>query len=141
MSEERKKILKMLAEGKITPHEAEQLIDALGGDQAEYSNESASPLAGNENPKFLRVVVESTKKGKENINIRIPLQIIRAGVKLSGILPDKAKGKMKAKLEAKGINIDLNDLNPDSLDPIIRALTEMNIEVDEPDEKVRIFCE
>ena len=43
MSEERKKVLEMLAAGKITAGEAEKLLDRLGG-----NNPSATP--GTETP-------------------------------------------------------------------------------------------
>src|SRR5262249_9006819 len=62
MSTERKQVLEMLAEGKITTEDADRLLDKLGGSPGATGNAGASaenkalpPRA----PKFLRVVVDS----------------------------------------------------------------------------------
>jgi hypothetical protein len=144
MSEERKKILKMLAEGKITAEEADQLLEALASGRAEKQPDPGQSKEKAKDPKFLRVVVASSKPGKENVNIKIPLEMIRAGVKLGGLLPEKAREKINTKLielKDRGMNVSVDDLNAESLNAVIQALTEMRIEIDEPDEKVSIFCE
>ena len=43
MKEERIKILRMVAEGKITPEEGEQLLDALDGGKHEKTRPDSSP--------------------------------------------------------------------------------------------------
>lgn len=140
MSEERRRILEMLAAGKITAEEAEKLLDAIGESGAAEQVKGDAPKG---KPKFLRIMVEpkSDRSNKEKVNMRIPLQVVRAGVKLSSILPDGAKEKLSTKLQDKGISINVNDINSECLESIVNSLSEMSIDVDDEKERVRIFCE
>ena len=146
MSENRTRILQMLAEGKIKVDEAERLLAAL--ENAEKTEEtegrvSAEDTGAKKKPKFLHVKVQSKPGGgraHDNVDIKIPLMLLKAGVKLGSIMPDKAKGAFVSKLNAKGLNINLKDLDSDSIDTLIQALTETSIEVDEEHETVRIYC-
>jgi hypothetical protein len=74
MNEQRKDILDMLAEGKITAEEAEQLIAALERDQPPAANVDARPKG---KAKYLRVVVDTLDNGeKGRVNVRVPLQLL-----------------------------------------------------------------
>ncbi len=143
MSSERKQILEMLAKGKISIDEAERLLNALGNEDARESmsiNErEASAQKGK--PKYFRVLVEPKNGNGDKVNIKIPLQVIRAGVKLKSILPDSTKTKVNTALGDKGFNFDIDDVNSDSIDEIISSLSDLGIEVDDDKEKVSIFCE
>lgn len=144
MSAERKKILDMLAEGKITADEADRLLAALDPKQPRpVSSASASETPGSK-PKFLRVRVaggpESHHRHK-NVDIKIPLVLLKAGVKLGALMPEESKAKFVSHLSEKGIALDLNDLNGEKLDTLIAALTECAIDIDADDEKVTICCE
>ncbi len=171
MSEERKKVLEMLAEGKITAEEAERLLEKLeapsdrgerhgqghgrgrrmkhrrwgwhkggisaqahvitAGDEPETEEPYETETQGM--PKYLRVLVESDDG--ETVNIRIPIALVRTGMRLGAMMPKDAKDK----IEAKGIDLgQFNDMNADEL---IHALSELSIDVDADGETVRIFCE
>jgi hypothetical protein len=139
MSNERARILKMLAEGKISVDEAGELLDALSTATAAAETPVAAATG---KPKYLRVQVDpGNRAGKEKVNIRVPLQLIRAGAKLTSIIPGEAREKVNRALREKGVEVDLNDLSSGGMDGIIEALTELSIDVDDGDEKVRIFCE
>jgi hypothetical protein len=141
MSEERRKILNMLAEGKISADDAERLLDALNKRE---SGEGSQKIQPQQKGKLscLRIQVEP-KSGdkKEKVNIKIPLQIIRAGIKLGSVIPDDAKNKINEALHEKGINLDVNDLEGDSIDRVLESLAEMKINVDDDKDVVRIFCD
>jgi hypothetical protein len=140
MSEERKQILNMLSEGKIDVTEAERLLDAI--DETPKKPETIDSLIEKSNLKYLRVQVEPKQEGKgERVNIRVPLQLIKAGAKIASFLPNGAKSKIDGSLKDKGINFNLSDINRDNVDEILNALREMSIDVDSDDEMVRIFCE
>jgi len=140
MSEERKQILKMLSEGKIDVSETERLLDAIN--ETQDKTESVETSVEKTKLKYLRVQVEPKKNGKsERVNIRIPLQLIRAGVRIASFLPNGAKSKIDGSLKDKGIDFNLSDINRENVDEILNALREMSIDVDGDDEKVRIFCE
>jgi len=140
MSEERKQILKMLSEGKIDVSETERLLDAIN--ETQDKTESVETSVEKTKLKYLRVQVEPKKNGKsERVNIRIPLQLIRAGARIASFLPNGAKSKIDGSLKDKGIDFNLSDINRENVDEILNALREMSIDVDGDDEKVRIFCE
>lgn len=169
MSEQKKKILGMLAEGKISVDDAERLLAAVDKGEATGASGSTgatsatgafgpSNLSGAANPtdapepgptrkpKFLCVKVNA-KEGRaihgkhEQVNIRIPIALIKAGVKLGAVLPDSAKGKVSEKLGEHGIALDLNNLSGDSLDEFLAALSQTHIDIDDEDETVKICCE
>ena len=74
MSEERKRILEMLAAGKITSEEAELLLDKLearAGD-AGRTEEDTSSRRRDSAPAYFRIVVDSTDGDKVNVRVRQP---------------------------------------------------------------------
>ena len=138
MSTKREKILRLLAEGKISVEEADQLLGALTeADQVSAGGETKKPEA---DPRYLRIEVVP-KQGDKHVNLRVPLALVRAGVKLGGVLPEEAKGKINEALHAKGIDLDINNAKGEQLEGILRALQELSIDVDDEDEHVRIFTE
>jgi hypothetical protein len=142
MNEQRKDILQMLTEGKISADEADQLIAALERDQPAPAAATGPAAAPKAKPKYLRVVVDATDDGTPSrVNVRVPLQLLRAGVKLAALVPPKALGEANAELTKSGVPIDLTQLKPEQLEELIEHLGDMTVEVDQPDTKVRIFCE
>jgi hypothetical protein len=141
MNEQRRQILEMLAEGKITADEAERLIDALEGEQPE-------PVPGvvtrqKPRPKYLRVVVIDNSSGAEptRINVRIPLQLLRAGVRFASLIPPKAVTMINEKLDESGVPIDLTEFKPQQLEEFIDHLDDLTVDVDDSASKVQVFCE
>jgi hypothetical protein len=131
MSNERAKILQMVADGTITPEEAEKLMIRLdnGG-----STEAATAVGIAERGplKYLRVVVD----GEDQVNIRVPIQLIRTGIKLTTLMPSNASEQLNEH------GIDLSQFNSLDGEELIEALRELHVEVDSGDgEKIRVFCE
>jgi hypothetical protein len=141
MMEERKKVLEMLAEGKITPDEAERLLEKLSASAAHgdavIEEEQASVITATAGPgilKYLRVVVDSADGDKANI--RVPIALLRTGINLATMMP----GEAGEKLAAKGI--DLSHLSSLKGEELIAALRDLKVDVDASDgTTVRIFCE
>ena len=138
MNEERKRILEMLAEGKINADEAERLLSALSKETETGSN-ITEKVWGH---KYLRVVVEPApgSAGTEKVNIRVPLKLIRAGLKLAAFIPKDAQVKVNEALHEKGIDTDFSKIKPEDLEDLIAQLDDLTIDV-EGKEKIRIFCE
>lgn len=140
MNEQRKDILDMLAEGKITAEEAEQLIAALERDQPPAASSLEARPKGK--AKYLRVLVDAVENGEPaRVNVRVPLQLLRAGVRLAALIPPPALGKATIELNKSGVPFDLTQLKPEQLEELVEHLDEMTVEVDQPDAKVRVFCE
>ena len=140
MNEQRKDVLDMLAEGKITAEEAEQLIAALERDQPPAAASLDARPKGK--AKYLRVVVDALEDGEPvKVNVRVPLQLLRAGVRLAALIPPQALDRANAEMSKSGVPFDLTQLKPEQLEALVEHLDEMTVEVDQPDAKVRVFCE
>ena len=137
MSEQRRQILAMLAEGKISTDEAERLIAALERDAAP----PAEPADGRR-PKFLRVVVDDRSDSEPaTVNVRVPIQLLRAGVRLASLIPPQALGQANEQLRRSGVPIDLTQLKPEHIEELIEHLGDLTVDVEQSDQKVRVFCE
>lgn len=136
MSEERKKVLVMLAEGKITSDEAERLLERLepqAGQQRPAEKETSGSRKSGV-PKYLRIVVDGTSGDK--VNIRVPLALVRTGINLATMMPAAASAKMKEK------GIDLSPLSELQGDELLKALEDLTVDVDSSNgDTVRVFCE
>ena len=140
MNEQRKDILGMLAEGKITAEEAEQLIAALERDQVPPAAGPGARPKGK--AKYLRLEVDTNENGEPGrVNARVPLQLLRAGVRLAALIPPQALEKANAELSRSGVPFDLAQLKPEQLEALVEQLDEVTLEVDQPDAKIRVYCE
>jgi hypothetical protein len=145
MSENRRQILNMLAEGKINAEEAERLIAALEKEPESAAGATAQTVATKPRPKYLRVLVEAQDHHRPDktttVNIRVPMQLLRAGVRLSSLIPPQARDRANDALREKGVPFDINQIKPENLDELIEQLNDLSINVDEDRAKVRVFCE
>jgi hypothetical protein len=141
MTEERRRILNMLAEGKINPDEAESLLDAFAG-KAPLAR--IEPVASDvvADPKFLRVLVEGhDEQHGSKVNVRVPFTLIRAGIRLAALLPAAAHEPINRALRENGVEIDISKIKPENLEDLVTHLREFAVDVDSNGEKVRVFCE
>ena len=152
MGDDRTRILELLAAGKITAEEAARLLDALApaatagstGQSAASSSTSASTgstLTGGTitPPKFLFVKVLSVKG--DNVNVKIPLALVRAGLKLTSLIPKPAADQINKTMAEKGMSFDLNSIKPEDLEELIESLREMEINIDaQSGDTVRVYA-
>ena len=147
MSDDRSRILTMLAGGKISSEEAERLLDAL--DARKASEASAAPggsaIAGDPEPllralpKYLYVKV--TAVNGDNVDVKIPIALVRSGLKLTSLIPPQAMDQINASMSQHGMSVDYTNLKPDDIDELISILREMEVNVDSQNgDKVRVFC-
>ncbi len=134
MSDETKKVLEMLAEGKINAADAERLLDKLSATQDSPANNGATTTPKPNSPgatkKFLRVLIE--RPGGDDVNVRVPLTFVRSGVKLAGVLPPK----VLEKLQEEGVDPRLfSERTEDVID-------ELHVDMETKSGKhIRVFCE
>lgn len=149
MNEHRRQILQMLSEGKINADEAERLIAAVEQPTSSFSADSGSSVTSKPRPKYLRVVVDSEDdgghEGPTKVNVRVPMQLLRAGVRLAGLIPAQALYRANDAMHAKGVPIDLTQIKPENLEELVETLNDLTVDVDQKDAnakvKVRVFCE
>jgi hypothetical protein len=133
MNEERKQILNMLAEGKITAEEAERLMDRIEAGEARETPVTTTLEPGRK-LKFLRVLVDSANGDK--VNVRVPLALIRTGIKLAAVLPNDVNEKLGEK------GVDLGKLSELDGDELYETLNDLQVDVDAGNgDTVRVFCE
>ena len=138
MSTERKQVLDMLAEGKISAADADRLLDKLASSEGQGKGD-AGGAAGDANgsktnPKFLRVEVDA--RNGEHVNIRVPMFLLRTGIKLSTMLPSKVSSRLTER------GIDLTQLSQLDGEELVKALRELTVDVQANNgDKVRVFCE
>ncbi len=144
MSEERRQILEMLASGKISADEADRLLGALQG-SAPAATATAAATEQRPAPKYLRVMVDGNDKhgGPVHINVRVPLALLRAGVRLASLIPGPAQEKVNRALHEQGIALDVSQIKPENLNEIIDHLRDFTVDIDQKsdDVKIKIFAE
>ena len=142
MTEARRQILEMLAAGKINADEADRLLGALQGEPA---STSATPTPPRPAPKYLRVMVDANEKdeGPVHINVRIPIMLLRAGVRLASLIPTSAQQSINEELHKNGVDFDISQVKPENVNELIDHLSDVSIDIDHQADnvKVKIFAE
>ena len=146
MSENQKKILEMLANKKISVDEAYRLLSALKTETDAPEDGGGAKTAGKPKPKYLHVCVvpghgHEHDLDAEVVNVRVPMALIRSGMKFTSLLPSEARDKVTDALNEKGINLDMRNMKPEDLEEIIGALRDLEVNVVNDKEVVRVFVE
>lgn len=142
MNDDRRSILQMLADGKITADEAERLLQAL--ERGPGSTPPGEAPRSGQPAKYLRVVVdtdEPSEGGPTKVNVRVPMALLRAGVRLAAIIPPQARDQINAELARNGMPFDINQIRPENLGDLVDQLNDLQVDVDQERTKVRVFCE
>jgi hypothetical protein len=161
MNENRRQILEMLAAGKINADEAERLLTAIesgpsgtvgefaGGAGAGNGANALRAAAGKTRAKYLRVLVTADEsmsgmKGGTTVNVRVPMQLLRAGVRLASLIPAQAHNQLDEAFIKHGVPLTLSQIKPENLEELIDHLDDLTVDVEGNQGntvKVRVFCE
>jgi hypothetical protein len=153
MGENQKKILQLLAEGKISVDEASRLLSLVEADGRIGEPASAS-RAGRSNPKYLYVKVEP-KEGQSNpsesgghgrydqgtVNVRIPVTLIRAGMKLTALMPPHVADDVNKAMREKGVGFDVRNLKDEDIEQLVAALGDTEVNVDNERATIKIYAQ
>jgi hypothetical protein len=134
MSEDTRRVLEMLSQGKITVQEADQLLNAVSP-PGQAADEKKSE------PKYFRILVNKpSRDGRkaENVNIKVPMTVVRGGLRLGALVPGFLASK-KVQL-ANGTEFDLSKVTYSDLEAMIKDIGEVTVDVD-GNAQVRIRCE
>jgi len=140
MNTDRRSVLQMLADGKINADEAERLLSALDRNGAVDAGPVRSAPGHNGTPKYLRVTVDAHEEATK-VNIRVPMALLRAGVRLSSLIPPAAREEVNREFAKNGVPFDIGQLKPENLEELIGHLDDLTVDVDAPDARVRVYCE
>jgi hypothetical protein len=162
MSESKKKILEMLAQGKINADEAYRLLSVVDGDEGAAANAghdntghdsagcvnaSGGATRDKAKPKYLYVKItpgenREDKEGygedgnyhhhdhADKVNIRVPMALIRSGIKMKSLIPPDARDKIHHALHDKGIEFDIDSIKPENIEELVAAMDDMEIDVE-----------
>ncbi len=134
MSEERKKVLEMLAKGTISVADAEKLLEKLGEPASTEAKADGRSSSEPSKPRFMRIVID--KPGQDQVNIRMPLSFMRTGAGMLAVLPAKINEKLTE------LGVDFAARGTMSEKEWAEAVENMNVDIEKGNgKKVRIFCE
>ena len=140
MSDERLRILHLLSEGKLTPDEAEKLLQAMESGTQQIENTSKtqnSDIRG----KYLYVQVEPKEgKSSERVSVKVPLALIKAGLNISKLIPLEAQDKIHASMQDSGIPFNFNDIDPQNFQEILEVFEQTSIDVDTDESTIKVYC-
>jgi hypothetical protein len=134
MSEETRQVLEMLSAGKVSVLEAEQLLQAVKAPGQTADEKKVEP-------RYFRILVNTpAREGKkaEAVNIRVPMTVVRGGLRLGALIPGML-GNKKIQLH-NGVELDLSKVTYTDLEAMIKDIGELTVDVD-GDAQVRIRCE
>jgi len=143
MPDNQKRILEMLSEKKITVEEAERLLSLTGSDETGEDEGSKTRVEKKPTGKYMRVMVEPGEgehKG-DRVNIRVPMSLLRAGIKFTALIPPYAANKVHEAMKEKGIDFDPRNFKPDDIEELVEALSDLEVNVEGGKEKVHIYVE
>lgn len=145
MSAETKKVLEMLAAGKISAEDAERLLDKLSGgtSQATAANSQAVSGASAEagastpharRPRFLHIKVQ--RPDGRDTDVRVPLGAVRSARYWTAFLPLRVAEKLSE------YGIDFGSLDAMSEPELQAAIERMNVRIQSDNGKnVLIYAE
>ncbi len=146
MTESKKKILEMLAENKISADDAYRLLNAIDTDEGGRGSAPKVEPGVKTRPKYLRVNIvpdpDAEGSSGDRVNVRVPMSLIRAGIKLTSLIPAEAMDKVNGALKDKGINFDVRSIKSEDIEELIEALSELEVDVvSGRGENVKVFAE
>lgn len=146
-NDNKRRILDMLAQNKISVDDAYRLLGAIDGAEGGRESAGKAETSVRNKAKYLRVTVvpdpEAERTGNyDRVNVRVPMSLIRAGIKLTTLIPSEARDKVNLALHEKGINIDDRNLKPEEIEELIGALGDLEVDVvSKTGEKVKVYVE
>jgi hypothetical protein len=133
MSEDTRRVLELLSQGKVTVQEAEQLLHAVASGEATEEKKTE--------PRYFRILVNKPPRDgrkAENVNIKVPMTVVRGGLRIGALFPGFLARK-KVQL-GNGAELDLSKVTYADLEAMIKDIGEVTVDVD-GDAQVRIRTE
>ena len=143
MSDESRRVLELLAQGKITVDEADRLLKAVASAQAPAGDASGPGTAPK--PRWLRINIQKQSDDhhgeKKNVNVRVPISFVKGGMRLGALIAPFAGEKAIARLRERGYDLDLSRVDAEAIETWLKDVDDLNVHIDNGKEQVRITCE
>ena len=141
MSDETRRVLDLLAQGKITVDEADQLLNAVKPPRADASSPNGDD--GVPPRRYFRITVQHAAtdwRPEKKVKIKIPMSIARSGMRLASLIPGLS-AEATARLREQGLDIDLSKLDYKQIEDLLKDMGEVTIDVNDGKETVRMGYE
>jgi SHOCT-like protein len=142
MSDETRRILDLLAQGKVSVDEADQLLKAVGAAPPDAPKdaprEGAAPRV-----RFVRIAVQKAateEKSEKQVNVRVPIALLQGGMRLSAMIPGCSEA-IAEQLRERGVDVDLSKLDQVRLEEVLKSMEQLTVDVDHGKARVLITCE
>src|SRR5258708_33576935 len=152
MTDDTRRILEMLAQGKITVDDADRLLKVMTGAQTQASSTAAEREGGSDpgRRRWLRINIHKPanehRAHAKDVSIRVPLGVVRGGMRLGAIIATFAGEKAARQMKERGFDLDLSTINGDlskmngpEFDAFLNSLHD--IDIDDGKSQVRITSE
>ena len=143
MGENQKRILQMLTEGKITVDEATRLLSLVGADGGRDPTQPSKVKRAEAKYLYVKVDPRPGHESKENarVNVRVPVNLIRSGMRLTALIPPQVADDINKGLKEKGFGFDVRNLKEEYVEQLVDALRDTEIMVDSPEAEIRVYAE
>jgi len=91
-AEERMKILSMIQDGTITAEEGMRLLETLEEPPKRPAAQERPSAPASNRARFVRVCVTDTDSGKTRVNVRLPISVVSAGMKMGARFSPEVEG-------------------------------------------------
>jgi hypothetical protein len=151
-TDDTRRILDMLSQGKITVDEADRLIKALSADPPTGTATTDTAADGRQRARWFRINIRKPAQDlahkPQDVNIRVPIAVVKGGMRLGAIIATFAGEKAALRMKQRGLDLDLSTINGDlsrmngaEFEAFLKSLDDMNIEIDDGRSQVRITAE
>ena len=150
-ADDTRRILDLLAQGKMTVDEADRLLKALGGAESKAEQAATADETPRPKPTWFRINIHkpaNDQREAKDVNIRVPVSVMRGGMRLGAIIGSFAGERAARRMRDRGMDLDLSAINGDlsrlngpEFDQFLKSLDDVCFEMDDGRSQVRITCE
>ena len=142
IADDRRRVLDLLVQGRITAEEAEGLLAAM----EEGRDADGVPHTAAAGGRFLRIQIDrqaSDPHGPRRVNVRVPYALVKSGMRIGALLKSVGgrDGRIAERLRARGIDLDFSQLDAESFEQLLEHAGEITVDVDDGRTTIRITRE
>ena len=117
-TDDTRRILDMLSQGKITVDEADRLIKAMSARPAGRDRHVRHcGRTAEARMRWFRINIHKPAKDEthkpKDVNIRVPIAVVKGGMRLGAIIATFAGEKAAQRMKERGLDLDLSTINGD----------------------------
>lgn len=90
---------------------------------------------------YLRVIIEkheTDQEPAESLDLRIPIRLLKSGVNLATLLPNRWQARIAELLKRRGLQPEGTETIWES---VVERISEISVDVDNPRERIQVYCE